>query len=34
MACHKVGAIAWTNDDILLIGTLEINLCEIILQSK
>ena len=27
-------AIAWTNDDILLIGTLEINLCEIILQNK
>ena len=27
-------AIAWTNDDILSIGTLEINLCEIILQIQ
>ena len=29
-----VPAIAWTNDDILSIGTLEINLCEIILQIQ
>ena len=25
MACHQFGA--WTNDDVLSIGTLEINLC-------